>query len=62
MRFEKIGRSVVAFVLLCLVSVPSCEKKTSNSSNEKKTDGQGTVTSTTKRVGLSSATPADGDP
>ncbi len=31
MRFEKTGRSVFAFLLLCLVSLPSCEKKASTS-------------------------------
>jgi galactofuranose transport system substrate-binding protein len=61
MRFEKTGRSVVAFVLLCLVSLPSCEKKASNSSNEKNTqgnekkaDGQGTLTVGFSQIGAES--------
>ena len=61
MRFEKTGRSVVAFVLLCLVSLPSCEKKASTSSNEKNTqgnekkaDGQGTLTVGFSQIGAES--------
>jgi galactofuranose transport system substrate-binding protein len=61
MRFEKTGRSVVAFVLLCLVTLPSCEKKASTPSNdknaqgnEKKADGQGTLTVGFSQIGAES--------
>jgi ABC-type sugar transport system substrate-binding protein len=61
MRFEKTGRSVVAFVLLCLVSLPSCEKKASTPSNdknaqgnEKKADGQGRLTVGFSQIGAES--------
>jgi ABC-type sugar transport system substrate-binding protein len=61
MRFEKIGRSVIAFVLICLVSLPSCDKKASTSSNEKNTqgnekkaDGQGALTVGFSQIGAES--------
>ena len=54
MRFEKTGRSAVAFVLLCLVCLPSCEKKASTPSNEKKADGQVTLTVGFSQIGAES--------
>ena len=61
MRFEKTRGSVVAFLLFCLVSLPSCEKKASTSSkekntqgNEKKADGQGTLTVGFSQIGAES--------
>ena len=61
MRFEKTRGSVVAFLLFCLVSLPSCEKKASTSSNEKNTqgnekkaDGQGTLTVGFSQIGAES--------
>ncbi len=61
MRLEKAGRFVIAFVLLGLAALPSCEKKANTSSNDKsatgndkKGDGQGTLTVGFSQIGAES--------